>query len=226
MVHHETRGPRLDAGHLEKGRLLFAGSCDFVAAANNMKALPPVSLPEICFAGRSNVGKSSLVNALTGRRMLARTSQTPGRTRQLIFFALANRLQIVDLPGYGYAAAPKADIEAWTGLTRKFLAGRPSLQRVFLLIDSRRGVGRADEDIMGLLDEAAVSWAVVLTKSDKLKQAQIDKIVKDTSVTISRHVAAYPEIFTTSSETKDGIEYLRAHIAGFAMPKTTNTNGA
>jgi GTP-binding protein len=206
--------------------LLFAGGCAFVAAANNMRALPPVSLPEICFAGRSNVGKSSLVNALTGRRMLARTSQTPGRTRQLIFFALANRLQLVDLPGYGYAAAPKADIKAWTGLTRKFLAGRPSLQRVFLLIDSRRGVGRADEDIMDLLDEAAVSWAVVLTKSDKLKPAQIDKIVKDTSVTISRHVAAYPEIFTTSSETKDGIEYLRAHIAGFATPKTTSTNGA
>jgi GTP-binding protein len=206
--------------------LLFAGGCAFVAAANNMRALPPVSLPEICFAGRSNVGKSSLVNALTGRRMLARTSQTPGRTRQLIFFALANRLQLVDLPGYGYAAAPKADIKAWTGLTRKFLAGRPSLQRVFLLIDSRRGVGRADEDIMGLFDEAAVSWAVVLTKSDKLKPAQIDKIVKDTSVTISRHVAAYPEIFTTSSETKDGIEYLRAHIAGFATPKTTSTNGA
>ena len=226
MVHHETRGPRLDAGDFETGRLLFAGSCDFIAAANNMKALPPVSLPEICFAGRSNVGKSSLVNALTGRRMLARTSQTPGRTRQLIFFALANRLQLVDLPGYGYAAAPKADIKAWTGLTRKFLAGRPSLQRVFLLIDSRRGVGRADQEIMGLLDEAAVSWAVVLTKSDKLKPAQIDKIVKDSSVTISRHVAAYPEIFTTSSETKDGIEYLRAHIAGFAMPKTTNTNGA
>ena len=106
MVHFETRGPQLDAGDLETGRLLFAGSCDFIAAANNMKALPPVSLPEICFAGRSNVGKSSLVNALTGRRMLARTSQTPGRTRQLIFFALANRLQLVDLPGYGYAAAP------------------------------------------------------------------------------------------------------------------------
>jgi GTP-binding protein len=144
----------------------------------------------------------------------------------LIFFALANRLQLVDLPGYGYAAAPKADIKAWTGLTRKFLAGRPSLQRVFLLIDSRRGVGRADEDIMGLLDESAVSWAVVLTKSDKLKPAQIDKIVKDGSVKISRHVAAYPEIFTTSSETKDGIEYLRAHIAGFATPKTKSTNGA
>ena len=211
---------------LEKGRLLFAGECQFIAASNSLDNLPPLGLPEVAFAGRSNVGKSSLVNALTGRRMLARTSQTPGRTRQLIFFALANRLQLVDLPGYGYAAAPKADIKAWTGLTRKFLAGRPSLQRVFLLIDSRRGVGRADQEIMGLLDEAAVSWAVVLTKSDKLKPAQIDKIVKDSSVTISRHVAAYPEIFTTSSETKDGIDYLRAHIAGFAMPKTTSTNGA
>ena len=219
-----TDGPEEAA--LENGRLLFAGACDCIAAANNMKVLPPEGLPEICFAGRSNVGKSSLINALTGRKTLARTSQTPGRTRQLIFFSLADRIQLVDLPGYGYAAAPKADIKAWTGLTRKFLAGRPSLQRVFLLIDSRRGVGRADQEIMGLLDEAAVSWAVVLTKSDKLKPAQIDKIVKDSSVTISRHVAAYPEIFTTSSETKDGIEYLRAHIAGFAMPKTTNTNGA
>ena len=226
MVHYEARRTELTPDQLEAGRLLFAGQCDFIAAANSMPALPPITLPEVCFAGRSNVGKSSLVNALTGRKTLARTSQTPGRTRQLIFFDLAHRLQLVDLPGYGYAAAPKADIKAWTGLTRKFLAGRPSLQRVFLLIDSRRGVGRADEDIMGLLDETAVSWAVVLTKSDKLKPAQIDKIVKDTSVTISRHVAAYPEIFTTSSETKDGIEYLRAHIAGFAMPKTTNTNGA
>ena len=219
MVHHETRGSRLDTDDLETGRLLFAGNCEFIAAANNMKALPPVTLPEICFAGRSNVGKSSLVNALTGRRMLARTSQTPGRTRQLIFFNLANRLQLVDLPGYGYAVAPKKDIKAWTGLTRKFVAGRPSLQRVFLLIDSRRGVGSSDEDIMQLLDDAAVSWAVVLTKSDKLKLTQIDKTVKDTHAKISRHVAAYPEIFVTSSETKDGIAYLRVHMAGFANPK-------
>ena len=219
MVHYETRGPRLGTDELETGRLLFAGSCEFIAAANNMRVLPQVTLPEICFAGRSNVGKSSLVNALTGRRMLARTSQTPGRTRQLMFFNLANRLQLVDLPGYGYAAAPKTDIKAWTGLTRKFLAGRPSLQRVFLLIDSRRGVGRSDEDIMQLLDDAAVSWAVVLTKSDKLKLTQIDKTVKDTHAKISRHVAAYPEIFVTSSETKDGIAYLRVHMAGFANPK-------
>ena len=224
MVHNETRSPRRNIDDLEIGRLLFASDCEFIAAANNMKALPPVSLPEICFAGRSNVGKSSLINALTGRRVLARTSQTPGRTRQLIFFNLANRLQLVDLPGYGYAAASKKDIKAWTRLTRKFLAGRPSLKRVFLLIDSRRGVSRSDEDIMQLLDDAAVSWAVVLTKSDKLKPTSIDKIVKDTHAKISCHVAAYPEIFTTSSETKDGIEYLRAHMAGFAAPKSTHPN--
>ena len=224
MVHNETRSPRRNIDDLEIGRLLFASDCEFIAAANNMKALPPVSLPEICFAGRSNVGKSSLINALTGRRVLARTSQTPGRTRQLIFFNLANRLQLVDLPGYGYAAASKKDIKAWTRLTRKFLAGRPSLKRVFLLIDSRRGVSRSDEDIMQVLDDAAVSWAVVLTKSDKLKPTPIDKIVKDTHAKINCHVAAYPEIFTTSSETKDGIGYLRAHMAGFAAPKYTHPN--
>ena len=161
------------AAALENGRLLFAGPCEFIAAANNMRVLPPEGLPEICFAGRSNVGKSSLVNALTGRKTLARTSQTPGRTRQLIFFSLTNRIQLVDLPGYGYARAPKTDIKAWTTLTRKFLAGRASLQRVFLLIDSRRGIGPGDAEIMALLDSSAVSWTVVLTKVDKLKQAGI-----------------------------------------------------
>ena len=220
MVHHETRGSQRDINDRATGQSLFASNCEFVAAANNMVALPPVTLPEICFAGRSNVGKSSLVNALTGRRMLARTSQTPGRTRQLIFFNLANRLQLVDLPGYGYAAAPRTDIQAWTGLTCKFLAQRPSLQRVFLLIDSRRGVGHLDEGIMQLLDDAAVSWAVVLTKSDKLKPIQIDQTVNDTHAKISCHVAAYPKIFISSSETKDGIEYLRAHMAVFAAPKS------
>ena len=224
MVYHEKRGSQRDIDDLETGRLLFASSCEFIAAANNMNALPPITLPEICFAGRSNVGKSSLVNALTGRRMLARTSQTPGRTRQLIFFNLANRLQLIDLPGYGYAAAPKIDIKAWTGLTCTFLTMRPSLQRVFLLIDSRRGVGRSDEGIMQVLDDAAVSWAVVLTKSDKLKPVQIDKTVENTHTKIRSHVAAYPEIFITSSETKNGIEYLRAHMAGFAVPKSNHSS--
>ena len=149
MVHNETSSEEQLAKDIEVGRLLFAGQCDFIAAANSMRALPPVTLPEICFAGRSNVGKSSLVNALTGRRMLARTSQTPGRTRQLIFFNLARRLQLVDLPGYGYASAPKTDIKAWTNLTRRYLAGRPCSG--FSAIDSRRGIGPADRDIMNLL---------------------------------------------------------------------------
>ena len=140
----------MEQDDLEAGRLLFARPCQFVAAANNLRALPEMTRPEIAFAGRSNVGKSSLVNALTGRKMLARTSQTPGRTRQLIFFNLADRIDLVDLPGYGYASAPKADIKAWTKLTRHFLSGRQSLQRVFLLIDSRRGIGTADEDVMAL----------------------------------------------------------------------------
>lgn len=226
MVYNETCGPRLDAKALETGRLLFAGSCNFIAAANSLRALPAVNLPEVCFAGRSNVGKSSLVNALTGRRTLARTSQTPGRTRQLIFFDLSNRLQLVDLPGYGYAVASKVDIKNWTALTRKFLAGRSSLQRVFLLIDSRRGVSRLDEGIMELLDRTAISWAVVLTKSDKLKQLDITSVVQNVSLTINRYVAAYPEVFITSSETKEGIEYLRAHIAEFALPGTVSVSNA
>lgn len=219
MVHFEARDESELAANIETGRLLFAGACDFVAAANNMKALPPATLPELCFAGRSNVGKSSLVNALTGRKTLARTSQTPGRTRQLIFFNLADRLQLVDLPGYGYAAAPKTDIKAWTSLTRKFLAGRPSLQRVFLLIDSRRGIGAADRDIMTLLDETAVSWAVVMTKADKQKSEALRAVCAATETAISKHVAAYPGLFLTSSQTGAGIETLRAHMAGFAGPK-------
>jgi GTP-binding protein len=218
MVHPEACDEGQLTAAIESGRLLFAGQCDFVAAANNMKSLPPVTLPEICFAGRSNVGKSSLVNALTGRRTLARTSQTPGRTRQLIFFNLGDRLQLVDLPGYGYAAAPKTDIKAWTTLTRRFLAGRPSLQRVFLLIDSRRGVGAADQEIMDLLDNSAVSWAVVMTKADKQKPDALRAVCKATETAISKHVAAYPELFVTSSQAGEGIDGLRAHLAGFALP--------
>ena len=209
-----------DAAALENGRLLFAGACNFIAAANNMRVLPPEGLPEICFAGRSNVGKSSLINALTGRKTLARTSQTPGRTRQLIFFSLADRIQLVDLPGYGYARAPKTDIKAWTTLTRKFLAGRASLQRVFLLIDSRRGIGPGDAEIMALLDASAVSWAVVLTKVDKLKQTELSTVCADTQVRIGKHVAAFPELFVTSSEAGTGIAELRAHIGALSLPRS------
>ena len=219
MVHYEARGAELTPEQLEAGRLLFAGQCDFIAAANNMPALPPISLPEVCFAGRSNVGKSSLVNALTGRKTLARTSQTPGRTRQLIFFDLARRLHLVDLPGYGYASAPKTDIAAWTNLTRKFLAGRSSLQRVFLLIDSRRGIGKGDKEIMALLDETAVSWAAVLTKIDKLKPPELAAVCKSTEDIIAKHVAAFPELFVTSSERGDGVAHLRGHLAMFAKTK-------
>ena len=208
------------AAALENGRLLFAGPCEFIAAANNMRVLPPEGLPEICFAGRSNVGKSSLVNALTGRKTLARTSQTPGRTRQLIFFSLTNRIQLVDLPGYGYARAPKTDIKAWTTLTRKFLAGRASLQRVFLLIDSRRGIGPGDAEIMALLDSSAVSWAVVLTKVDKLKQAELAAVCAETQSRIATHVAAFPELFVTSSEAGTGIAEMRAHVGALALPRS------
>ena len=209
-----------DDEEIEAGRLLFAGPCDFIAAAQNLAALPPISLPEIAFAGRSNVGKSSLVNALTGRTTLARTSQTPGRTRQLIFFSLSSRLQLVDLPGYGYAKASKTDIKAWTKLTRKFLVGRQSLQRMLLLIDSRRGIGQADKEMMKLMDDSAVSWAVVLTKVDKIKSEQLQKICDKTQQEISLHVAAYPHIWKTSSQTGAGIADLRAHLASLSLPRT------
>ena len=209
-----------DKHELEAGRLLFAKPCEFIAAANNLESLPDMQRPEVAFAGRSNVGKSSLVNALTGRRMLARTSQTPGRTRQLIFFNLADRLDLVDLPGYGYASAPKTDIKAWAKLTRQFLAGRQSLQRVFLLIDSRRGIGSADEEVISLLNDTAVSFAVVLTKTDKLKMPELNKIVTDTEQKTAKNVAAFPKIWVTSSEKAHGIKELRAHIAELALEQS------
>lgn len=204
---------------IEAGRLLFAGECTFLAASNSMKNLAPMARDEVAFAGRSNVGKSSLVNALTGRKTLARTSQTPGRTRQLIFFNLADRLDLVDLPGYGYASAPKTDIEAWSKLTRQYLVGRQTLQRVMVLVDSRRGIGKADKLIMDMLDESAVSWALVLTKVDKLKATQVAEVFAKAQAETKKHVAAFPHVFWTSSHDGRGIAELRAHLCRLAAPR-------
>ncbi len=201
---------------LEFGRWLFAQACRFMAGAVNAEAMPAVSLPEIAFAGRSNVGKSSLINALTGRKTLARVSITPGRTRQLNFFLLGERLMLVDLPGYGYASASKSDIKAWTALTRSYLKGRPNLNRVLLLIDSRHGMKQADRQMMTLLDEAAVSYQVVLTKSDKPNPEELARIRKAVAEEASRHVAAHPEIVATSAVCGAGIAGLRAELARFA----------
>ena len=211
---------------IEAGRLLFAGECTFLAASNSMKNLAPMARDEVAFAGRSNVGKSSLVNALTGRKMLARTSQTPGRTRQLIFFNLADRLDLVDLPGYGYASAPKADIEAWSKLTRQFLAGRQTLKRVMVLVDSRRGIGKADKLIMDLLDDAAMSWALVLTKVDKLKAQDVAKVFAAAQAETKKHVAAFPHVFLTSSHDGRGIAEVRAHLSRLAAPRKDYKKGA
>lgn len=206
----------LDAEEVEAGRLLFARECCFVAGAADEGALPPESLSEIAFVGRSNVGKSSLVNALTGRRTLARTSNTPGRTRQLNFFALDGRLLLVDLPGYGYAEASKAAIKSWTRLIRSYLRGRSSLRRVCLLIDSRHGIKDPDRTLMALCDTAGLSYQAVLTKIDRLGPGTRATAAESVAAELARHTAAHPEIHLTSAEKRLGIAALRATLAGFA----------
>jgi GTP-binding protein len=204
------------AAAIEAGRLLFARECRFIAGAPSLEAVPPETLPEIAFAGRSNVGKSSLLNALTGRTTLARVSHTPGRTRQLNFFELGERLMLVDLPGYGYAEAPKGEIKRWTGLIKLYLRGRATLRRVVLLIDARHGVKEPDRPLMTMLDEAAVSFQLVLTKCDKVKPGDLKRCLARTGAELAKHVAAHPEIAVTSAHAATGIAELRATIAALA----------
>jgi GTP-binding protein len=203
---------------LEAGRLLFARECRFVAGAATEAALPAEGLPEVAFLGRSNVGKSSLVNALAGRRMLARTSTTPGRTRQLNFFALDGRLMLVDLPGYGYAAASKSAIAAWTRLVQQYLRRRASLRRVCLLIDSRHGIKEPDRPVMALCDAAGLSFQVVLTKIDAVSSEARGDIAQAAAAELARHPAGHPDIHLTSAEQQLGLAALRAALAAVAQP--------
>jgi GTP-binding protein len=201
-----------DAKLIEQGRKLFAGDFKFIWASPSIETLPPMAGVEVAFAGRSNVGKSSLINALTGRNALARTSSTPGRTQELIFFDGPDHagLRLVDMPGYGYASAPKAKVASWTALIHKYLQGRSNLARVYVLIDARHGLKDVDLDVLKTLDRAAVSYQVVLTKADQIKPAELESRIGDIKTSLSTHPAAFPDVLATSSETSEGIPELRA----------------
>ena len=208
-----TSASSFTRAEIEAGRKLFAGDWQFAAAAGSAVALPPMRGIEIAFAGRSNVGKSSLINALTGRRALARTSHTPGRTQELIFFTGPGRLTLVDMPGYGYAAASKAKVNAWTSLIHAFLLGRANLARVYLLVDARHGLKPNDGDVLDTLGKAAVNYQIVLTKADAAKAAALAPLVAATEAALAKHPAAFPDVIATSARSGDGIAELRAAIA-------------
>jgi GTP-binding protein len=217
MTFSAPLNPREDAPWVKTGEWLFAQRCDFVAASSRVDNLPLESLGEVAFAGRSNVGKSSLINALTNQLKLARTSNTPGRTQEINFFSLSNHGLLVDLPGYGYAAASKEKILNWNHLIHAYLKGRTTLRRVYVLVDSRHGLKPTDEEIFDLLDKSAVSYQVILTKADKLKPSEISLVQEQTLEKLTKHVAAHPEIIVTSSEVKLGIPELRAEIAALFL---------
>jgi GTP-binding protein len=203
----------------ETGRRLFATEWRFATAAGAVESLPPEAGVEIAFAGRSNVGKSSLINALTSRHALARTSHTPGRTQELIFFTGGGPLTVVDMPGYGYAAAPKAKVAAWTGLIRAYLRGRRNLARVYVLVDARHGLKSADAEVLDLLDEAAVSYEIVLTKSDEVKADALAATIAQVAAAVRKRPAAYPDVLATSTRSGDGIAGLRAAVARLLAEK-------
>lgn len=205
-----------DAASIERGRLLFARECRFLAASATPGALPPPGPPEVAFAGRSNVGKSSLINALVGHRALARTSQTPGRTQSLNFFEIEGLLRLVDLPGYGFARAPKTKAYDWNRLVRDYLRGRATLRRLVLLIDARRGLTANDRSMIDFLAEQAVVFQVVLTKIDRLSRPDAEAVLHAVSTEISRVAAAFPHVFATSAQDGTGIEELRASLAALA----------
>jgi GTP-binding protein len=207
--------PLPDEAAIEAGRLMFAGACTFLKGVVTLDGLPPADRPEVCFAGRSNVGKSSLINALVNRKGLARASNTPGRTQEINYFTLGPAY-LVDLPGYGFAEAPKTKVEGWQRLLKAYLRGRVTLRRAFVLIDGRHGIKDVDHGIMDLLDTAAVTFQAVLTKADKPRGGALDQAVAATLEGLKRHPAAYPEVILTSSETGAGLEILRAAIAGMA----------
>ncbi len=198
---------------IEAGRRLFAGEWNFLSAASSLDTLPPMAGPEIAFAGRSNVGKSSLINALTGRKALARTSNTPGRTQELIFFGGPDRLILVDMPGYGYAAAAKSKVNAWTRLIHDYLRGRATLARVYVLIDARHGLKDTDDDILDTLGKAAVSHEIVLTKCDQIGDTELAERIEGVKAAIRKRPAAFPDLIATSSHTGAGIAQLRAAVA-------------
>ena len=205
--------PEPEEAPREAGRLLFAGPVTFVKGVVAMSGLPPADRVEVCFAGRSNVGKSSLINALTGRKTLARASNTPGRTQEINYFALGEARYLVDLPGYGYAEAPVAIVAKWQALLKQYLAGRQTLRRAFVLIDARHGIKAVDEEILTLLDRSAVTFQAVLTKVDKINRVDREAVIEQVKGALAKHPAAYPEVVVTSSEKGEGIETLRAIIA-------------